>query len=106
MHTSLHYIDGRWTPGEAASARIGEAINPATSEVAALYAEGSAADAQAAVAAARHAFETTPWRHSPRVRADLLLAFADRLEARREEVADWLVTLNGKLRREAMGEIM
>jgi betaine-aldehyde dehydrogenase len=106
MHTSLHYIRGCWIPGEAASPRTGEALNPATSEVAALYAEGTAADAQAAVAAARNAFETTPWRHSPRVRADLLLAFADRLEARREEVADWLVTLNGKLRREAMGEIM
>ncbi len=105
MHTSLHYIDGRWTPGHGA-ARIAEALNPATSEVAALFAEGTAVDAQAAVACARKAFETTPWRHSPRLRAELLLAFADRLEARRDEVADWLVTLNGKLRREAMGEIM
>jgi betaine-aldehyde dehydrogenase len=106
MQTSLHYIEGRWTHGNAASARSGEALNPASSEVAALFAEGSAADAHAAVAAARHAFECTSWRHSPRLRADLLLAFADRLEARREEVADWIVTLNGKLRREAMGEIM
>ena len=105
MQTSLHYIDGQWTSGQCA-APAGEALNPASSEVAALFAQGSAQDAQAAVAAARRAFETTPWRHSPRVRADVLLRFAERLEARREPIADWLVTLNGKLRREALGEIM
>ncbi len=106
MHTSLHYIDGHWTAGTMAGAPLAEAFNPATSQVAALFAEGQPADVQAAVAAARQAFDHGLWRHSPRLRADLLLAFADRLQARRDEVADWLVTLNGKLRREAMGEIL
>lgn len=104
MITSLHHIDGRWTGGD--DRVVAEAFNPATSEVAALFAQGTAQDAQAAIAAARRAFETTHWRRSPRLRAEVLLAFADRLAQRREEIADWLVVLNGKLRREAMGEIL
>jgi betaine-aldehyde dehydrogenase len=102
MQTAKHYIDGEWL----GSAQYGEVCNPATSDIAARFAEGTEADAAAAIAAARRTFDSSPWRHSPKLRADILLAFASRLEQRREEIADWLVTLNGKLRREALGEIM
>jgi betaine-aldehyde dehydrogenase len=102
MQTAKHYIDGEWL----GSAQYGEVCNPATSEIAARFAEGTEAEAAAAIAAARRTFDSSPWRHSPKLRADILLAFASRLEQRREEIADWLVTLNGKLRREALGEIM
>jgi betaine-aldehyde dehydrogenase len=105
MQTAKHYINGQWLTSINASERLGQAYNPATGEVAALFADGTAAEAKAAVDAARHAFETTAWRRSPRLRAEVLLDFATRLEARKEEIADWLVTLNGKLRREALGEI-
>lgn len=104
--TAKHYIDGRWTAAVNESGQIGETLNPATSEVAARFCEGTIAEGQAAVAAAKKAFAQTPWRHSARVRADVLLDFAARLEAKKELIADWLVTVNGKLRREALGEIM
>lgn len=106
MKTANHYIDGAWTDAVEGSATYGVTTNPATSEPAARFVEGTERDAAAAVAAAKHAFLNTPWKSSPRVRAEVLLAFADKLERKKEEIADWLVTVNGKLRREALGETM
>jgi betaine-aldehyde dehydrogenase len=105
MPTALHHIDGHWLAAMDGAGRLGDSLDPATSEPAAHFADGGAAEAEAAIAAARRAFEHTAWRHSPRLRAEVLLRFADRLDARKEEIADWLVTLNGKLRRESLGEI-
>ncbi len=105
MQTAKQLIDGQWVSHVAGAERFGNAINPANGEVAAQFCEGTAAEAEAAVAAALRAFENTDWKRSPRLRAQVLLDFADRLDARKEEIADWLVTLNGKLRREALGEI-
>ncbi len=105
MKHAAHYINGHWLNGLSSQQAQGESFNPATSEVAALFADAGAQEAEAALDAADAAFRNTLWRRSPRLRADILLDFATRLEARKEEVADWLVTLNGKLRREAMGEI-
>ncbi len=105
MQTAKQYINGHWVSHIGGTGRVGTAINPATGEAAAMFAEGGVAEAEAAVTAALHAFENTNWKHNPRLRADVLLAFADRLEARKEEIADWMVTLNGKLRREAMYEV-
>ncbi|WP_151448687.1 aldehyde dehydrogenase family protein [Lacisediminimonas profundi] len=106
METAKHYIDGAWLNSVAGREDIRNVLDPATSEPAARFAEGAVADAQAAVAAAKHAFHETPWRQSPRVRGDVLLAFASRLEEKKDLIADWLVTVNGKLKREALGEIM
>jgi betaine-aldehyde dehydrogenase len=106
VETAKHYIHGEWVTSLGANGQFGEVLNPATSEIAARFAEGGVAEANAAIASARKTFDSNPWRHSPRLRADILLAFATRLEQRREEIADWLVRLNGKLRREALGEIM
>jgi len=105
MNTALHLINGQWVPAAQGSGTLAPCYNPATGEVAAQFAEGTAADAHAAIAAAMHAFEHTAWKHSPRLRADVMMDMAARMEARRDEMADWLVTLNGKLRREALGEI-
>jgi acyl-CoA reductase-like NAD-dependent aldehyde dehydrogenase len=105
MQIAKHYIGGRWVTSVQGEARIGQAINPATSETICEFAEGTAAEAEAAVHAATQAFRTTNWPRQPRMRADVLLDFATRLEARKEEIADWIVTLNGKLRVEALGEI-
>ncbi|SAI67829.1 aldehyde dehydrogenase [Bordetella ansorpii] len=106
MQTARHYIDGHWIEAATGSSSLGDAFNPATGQVAARFADGGLAEAEAAIAAARRAFDRTEWRRSPRLRADVLLRAADRLEARKEDVADWLVTLNGKLRREALGETL
>lgn len=105
MQTSKHHIDGQWLESVSGNGRYADTLNPATSETVARYADGTVAEAEAAVAAAVRAYETSAWRHSPRLRADILLDFATRLDARKEEIADWLVTVNGKLRREALGEI-
>ncbi|WP_421953813.1 aldehyde dehydrogenase family protein [Polaromonas sp.] len=105
MQTAKQLIDGRWLTPVSGGERIGQAINPATGDVAALFCDGTAAEAEAAVAAALRAFDNTAWKRSPRLRAEVLLDFAAKLDARKEEIADWLVTLNGKLRREALGEI-
>ena len=105
MQVAKHYINGQWLSHVSGEGRLGCAVNPATGELAAHYCDGTAHEAEAAVAAAVRAFEQTRWKHAPRLRADVLLDFAARLDARKEEIADWLVALNGKLRREALGEI-
>jgi acyl-CoA reductase-like NAD-dependent aldehyde dehydrogenase len=105
MKTAQQYIAGNWLASVNAQSRNGDSMNPATGLAAARFFEANVADAQACVAAAREAFETSAWAHQPRLRADVLRLFADRLEARQNEVADVLVMLNGKLKREALGEI-
>ncbi|MDB5955232.1 aldehyde dehydrogenase family protein [Ramlibacter sp.] len=106
MQTALHYIDGHWLPSIDGQERVGIAVDPASGEPACHFSEGGAPEAEAAVGAALQAFEAGLWAHSPRLRADVLLGFADRLDASKDRVADWLVTLNGKLWREAMGEVV
>jgi betaine-aldehyde dehydrogenase len=51
-----HWIDGEWVGSDSVS----ESINPATGEVLGRWADGGEAEARAAVAAARRAFETSP----------------------------------------------
>ena len=106
MTLATHYIDGQWVEAVSGTAQKGPILNPATSEHVMDFCDGTAAEAQAAVAAARRAFNETNWKNSPRVRAEVLWSFATRLEARKDEIADWIVKVNGKLRREAIGEIM
>lgn len=106
MTLAHHYIDGQWVTAVSGNATIGPILNPATSEHVMDFCDGTAVEAQAAVAAARRAFNDTNWKQSPRVRAEVLLTFAANLEARKDEIADWIVKVNGKLRREAIGEIM
>lgn len=95
-----HLIGGEWLSDGATA----ESLNPADGTPVGRYALGSRALAEQACAAAREAFETTPWAASPRQRAAVLLEFADRLEAEVETVADLVVAENGKLRAEAVGE--
>jgi len=80
------FIDGGWR--EAVSGDRRDVIDPATGEVVTTVAEGGAADIDAAVAAARRAFDEGPWPlMSARERGDLLLKLAGVLEAHREELA-------------------
>src|SRR3954467_6937787 len=55
----MHYIGGRFRP--SASGATFESLNPATNEVLALAADGDVPDVEAAVAAARDAFDEGPW---------------------------------------------
>jgi betaine-aldehyde dehydrogenase len=97
-----HYIAGHWTmDGERR-----DSVNPATGEVLGHWAAGSKATADEAIAEARKTFFASDWAASPRKRAASQFEFADRLEARRDEIADLIVAENGKLRAEALGETM
>ncbi|HLL88896.1 MAG TPA: aldehyde dehydrogenase family protein [Tepidisphaeraceae bacterium] len=68
-------IDGRWT--DAAGGETFDRQSPANDAVVGRYPRGTASDADAAVAAARKAFEAGPWpRTSGAERAELLLRVA------------------------------
>ena len=68
--------------------------------------EATLPEVDAAIASARAAFERTTWAQQPKLRSDVLRLFADRLEHNKAQVVQTLVQLNGKLQREAEGEVM
>ena len=85
------FIGGHWV--EALSGQTFASINPSTGKVIAEVAKGSAADVDAAVVAARTAFEG-PWSQlKPFDRQNLLLAIADAVERNFDELA-WLETID------------
>ena len=102
MERAKNYFDGMWSVG---TAQPGICINPANGEHAAQYSEASLDDALTAIGAARQAFDHGAWSRSPRLREAVLLEFAANLQARAPEIERWLVTLKGKLTREARGEL-
>jgi len=100
----MQFINGVWTRGSGNDVR--EVINPATGKVIEKVAEGSFADVDAAVAAARKAFDEGPWRDTPALaRASLLLKLADALQADMAAFAKIETENNGKPLREAEGDV-
>jgi betaine-aldehyde dehydrogenase len=80
------FIDGTWRDAEDGGTR--EIRCPADGTLVGTVAEAGAADAAAAVRAARKAFDDGPWPQTPAPeRAALLHRLADRLEADKDEVA-------------------
>ncbi len=93
-------IDGKWVAAE--SGKTFETTNPATEEVLSKVAEGSKADVDKAVKAARKAVEDGPWRKmSAAHRARLLYKLADEIEKRADEFAQLETLDNGKPIRES-----
>ena len=85
-HVDDHFIDGAWVTAHGAD-RI-EVVNPATGEVWASVPAGDEHDVDAAMTAARRAFDEGPWpRMTPSERAEVLLRFAFEVEARAEELS-------------------
>jgi acyl-CoA reductase-like NAD-dependent aldehyde dehydrogenase len=85
-------IGGQWV--NAISGKTFETINPATEQRLALVAEADSADVDAAVAAARRAFEAPTWTGiSPHARTRVLLKIAEAVDQHAEELAV-LETLN------------
>ncbi len=100
MKTLLNFLDGRWVPAQSGAER--EILNPADNSVLASAAESGTADAEAAIAAARRAFDRGPWgRSTGPERAALLFAVADLVEKHAEELARLDTLNNGKPLREA-----
>lgn len=105
MQVAENYFQGQWVKGYDAPMR-GDAIDPATGQLAAHFVNASVQEVDAAIASARAAFQSTTWAQQPKLRADVLRLFADRLEHNKAQVVQTLVQLNGKLQREAEGEVM
>ncbi|GAA3368356.1 aldehyde dehydrogenase [Streptomyces sannanensis] len=83
--SGAHHIDGADEPGSGASYA---AVSPRDGQVLAQVADGCAAEVDAAVAAARRAFDSGPWpRLAPAERGGVLVRIAELLEERREELA-------------------
>ncbi len=81
-----NFIAGEWTSARAGGRR--EIRCPANGELVAEVDESTREDTEAAIAAARSAFDDGPWRDtSARERGDLLLRVADLLQRDRSEMA-------------------
>lgn len=102
METARHYINGEWLTDGA----LDDSVNPADGTLLGRYHRGSAALADQAAAVARATFFGSDWQVNPRLRAQVLFEFADRLEAAQDELTDLIVRENGKLRAEARGEMI
>ncbi|SDG27454.1 aldehyde dehydrogenase family protein [Pelagibacterium luteolum] len=83
-----------------------DSIDPATGAAIARYAPGDTEMAEEAAAAASRAFFDTTWSSDARLREGILRRFADRLEARSDELVALLSLENGKLKHEAKGELI
>ena len=88
-------IDGKWVP--AASEVTFEVKNPATGATIARAAEGDKADIDAAVRAARRAFESGPWpAMTPSERSKIVWRIGDLISKYADELAELESLDNGK----------
>lgn len=93
-------IGGRWV--ESRTGKRFPTLNPVTEQVIAEVAEGSEADVDAAVKAARAAFDSGPWSTmDARDRGRLMNRLADLMESNLEELAGLETLDNGKPIRDA-----
>jgi len=98
-HTEC-FIDGQWRP--AMSGKTFETVNPATEEVICEVAEGDKSDIDAAVKAARHAFDKGPWsKMDARERGKIMFRLADLIEEEIDDLAALETLDNGKPIRES-----
>lgn len=94
------FIGGEWVDSAGGERLVTR--NPATGEVLAEVAEAGDKDVDAAVAAAREAFENGPWPSMDAAdRGAALWRLADAIKARRDELTELEVLDNGKPIREA-----
>ncbi len=87
-------IDGLWQPAQ--SGRTVPSIDRSTQHILGSYAASGRADAEAAVAAARRAFDRPEWAQNARLRQLVMLRWADLMESRGEQLAHLLTLENGK----------
>jgi aldehyde dehydrogenase (NAD+) len=98
------YLGGRWVDSQHGS-RI-DSLNPFLGEVWASVPDASAADVDAAVSAAREAFDHGPWgRSTARERSAVLRRIGDLLVQHAERLALVESTDNGKLLKEMLAQM-
>ncbi|MBI4346944.1 MAG: aldehyde dehydrogenase family protein, partial [Elusimicrobia bacterium] len=94
------YLGGKWV--DARGGKTFKALNPASGETLAEVCEAGAEDVDAAVGAAREAFENGPWsKMNPAERGKILWRVADVLEKHIDELAALETLNNGKPVKEA-----
>jgi aldehyde dehydrogenase (NAD+) len=96
MNTSTGnvYIDGSWVASK--SDRVLAVRSPSTEEIVGQVPDADVADVDAAVGAARAAFDHGPWpRMRPAERADMMRALLEELTTRADELAHLIGTENG-----------
>ncbi|NKN37223.1 aldehyde dehydrogenase family protein [Agrobacterium sp. a22-2] len=97
-------IDGAWVSGEGG--RTLERVAPSHGITVSRYAQASAADAERAITAARHAFDEGHWpRMTASERSHILLKAASLIETRLEEIAYLDAIEAGKPLSQVRGEI-
>ncbi|MBY5162982.1 aldehyde dehydrogenase [Salsipaludibacter albus] len=90
------FVDGDWRDPDGTEDPL-EQVNPATGVTWATVAAAGPADVDRAVAAARRAFDDGRWsRTSPSHRRDVMLAWADLVEAHADDLALLVTTEMGK----------
>jgi len=95
--TDSIYIGGDWVQPKGQSPD--PVFNPATEEIIGYAPVGGAADVDAAIAAARHAFDKGPWpRMPPQERAAKMMALHDGLMARKADIMRLIVEEAGSTR--------
>jgi betaine-aldehyde dehydrogenase len=95
-----HWINGEWV----GSSTVAKSVSPSTGEVLGQYSAGGRAEALAAIAAARKAFDVGAWPHDPQLRSRALLELADSLDERAQAIALMLSREMGKALRDATWE--
>ena len=94
LDRSTLFIDGTWA--EPAGSDLIEVISPHTEEVVARVPAGTPADIDAAVDAARRAFDEGPWpRMSPEERIEVVQSFANLYAGKMTEMAEVITTEMG-----------
>ncbi len=97
-----HLIDGKWQEGKQTFSRC----SPAHEKQVSTHAQGTAAEVDAAVLAARGAFDDGRWsRISGKERSDLLLRMADLIDRDRQRIALHETLESGKPISQAVAEI-
>jgi acyl-CoA reductase-like NAD-dependent aldehyde dehydrogenase len=90
----------------ATGGQVFERVNPADGSVAGIFANGTAEDAEAAISAARKAFDAGGWPQTPaRVRYEILSRTASLIEKNANALAMRMVLESGKPLRTALGEV-
>ncbi|HEY9519852.1 MAG TPA: aldehyde dehydrogenase family protein, partial [Gemmatimonadales bacterium] len=95
MSPAEHYINGRFTA--SGSERLLDVIDPATQEVIGRVSDADVADVNAAVAAARRAFDAGPWPAvTGQERGRILFRIAQTIREHAAELAELETRNNGK----------
>ncbi|MGY0071175.1 CoA-acylating methylmalonate-semialdehyde dehydrogenase [Streptomyces sp. QTS137] len=102
MKTVSHWIGGK--PAEGTSGRFGPVWNPATGAQEKQVAFADTTEVDAAVAAAKDAFES--WGTSSLARRTaILFKYRELLDAHRDEIAELITAEHGKVHSDALGEV-